>query len=108
MIRLYAASLLLLAGCAASDPMTHRMLEQGGRLAIGSSNIPGYDYQVTLGRAIDIGFDTADPETRLTIIRSYFSAQCKTVELGPVREIKLPGSFGVEQFRWIYDVKCAQ
>ncbi len=76
-------------------------------LSVSASNRPGFHYQVSLGRAIDFGYDTANADTRTTIIQSYFARQCKTVSLSDAREIKLAPTFlGVEQSRWIYDVKC--
>lgn len=99
-------SAVLLIGCAASDPATHRMLQSDNMLAVSSSNKPGYDYQLSLRRAM-LPVDTINPETRATIVRSYFQAQCKSVEFVQSAEIKLAPSM-FDEYQWIYDVKCVK
>lgn len=95
----------VLAGCAVTDPIAMRQLEMAGQLNVTTSSKPGFDYVVTIGRAIDFGFDTVNSEDRDKLIRAYFAAQCTKIEFGDPATIRLPAML-VDNYKWIYDVKC--
>ena len=67
-------AVIVLSGCTRSSIIEHNI--NLGRHTFTPATSPDYDYDVKVTQEVDIGWDTANPEDRMRVVRQLLGDRC--------------------------------
>jgi uncharacterized protein YceK len=73
---LILAAVIVLSGCTRSGIIEHNI--NLGRHTVTPATSPDYDYDVKVTQEVDIGWNTANPEDRMRVVRQLLGDSCQS------------------------------